>query len=543
MRIFLLTIFLLSILTRSTAQTIDIGQTEIKEVKVFFQGAEIVRKFKSLIPSGKSELRISNISSDIDPNSIIVTANPSVKIVSLYEALDYEYKLKNNLKLKLLNDSIEDLHQKIKYKELQYEALEEEKKTLLQNSVRIGTSQGLSVNEMDQTSAYLRRKQEEINLLLIKRAAEKKDLRDNMHSLKNRQKKLYEKDSAAVANVFLLIESPSHQPIEFTISYYVNSCGWAPTYNIYSKDAGNPLTLDYKANILNNSGEDWNKVTLSLLAGNPSRSLTLPTMETWVLSYNVRRRNGKVYGFNQSGNEGTLSKKQIKNGKTNGVYENETEEIEVEEGEMLFTIEGVHTVPSSQKQYLADISNTNLDASYIYQTIPKIDAKAYLIAKVKDWEKLQLIEGNATIFLNETYIGRTYIDPLAAGDTLELSLGPDPAIQITRVKKKDFNTKRLIGLQLAESFTYEIDVRNLNKNPVQIEIFDQIPIAQQEEIHISLEEKSGASYQEGNGKLSWKLDLPAMQTAKLKMGYSVKYPRDKVVLIKRTGKVMCPKFH
>jgi uncharacterized protein (TIGR02231 family) len=444
--------------------------------------------------------------------------------------------------LNLLNDSIEDLHQKIKYKELQYEALEEEKKTLLQNSIRIGTNQGLSVNEMDQTSAYLRRKQEEINLLLLQRAEEKKDLRGKMQNLKSRQKKLHEKDSASVANVYLLLESPSQQTIEFTISYYVTTCGWAPTYNIYSKGAGLPLTLDYKANILNNSGEDWNKVKLSLFAGNPTRSLTLPNMETWVLSYNIRRRNGKVYGYNQSGNEGTLSKKQIKNGKSDDLHTNRTQEIEVEEGEMAFTIEGTHTVPSSQRQYLVDISNTNLDASYTYQTVPKIDAKAYLIAKVKDWEKLQLIEGEANVFLNETYVGRTYIDPLGSGDTLEFSLGPDPAIQITRVKKKDFNTKKFIGLQLAESFTYEIDVRNLNKNSVVIEVFDQIPIAQQEEIHISLEEKTGASYQDGNGKLSWKLEIPAMQTVKLKMGYSVKYPRDKVVIIKRTGKVLCPKF-
>jgi hypothetical protein len=97
-------------------------------------------------------------------------------------------------------------------------------------------------------------------------------------------------------------------------------------------------------------------------------------------------------------------------------------------------------------------------------------------------------------------------------------------------------------LQLVENFVYEIDVRNLNKNSIQIEVFDQIPIAQQEEIQISLEDKSGASYKESIGKLSWKLEIPGMQTSKLKMGYSVKYPRDKIVIVKRTGKVICPKF-
>ncbi|MCR6638328.1 MAG: DUF4139 domain-containing protein [Sporocytophaga sp.] len=94
-----------------------------------------------------------------------------------------------------------------------------------------------------------------------------------------------------------------------------------------------------------------------------------------------------------------------------------------------------------------------------------------------------------------------------------------------------------------ESFSYEIDVRNLNSKPVQIEIFDQIPIAQQEEIQISLEEKDGASYIKENGKLTWKLDIPASMTSKIKLGYSVKFPRDKTVIIKRTGRVVCPRFH
>lgn len=103
---------------------------------------------------------------------------------------------------------------------------------------------------------------------------------------------------------------------------------------------------------------------------------------------------------------------------------------------MIFNIEGEHTIPSSTREYLADIKQTILEASYLYQSVPKIDAKAYLIARIKDWEGLKLIEGEVNVYQNGTFTGKTYLDPLAAGDSLELSLGPDPAIQISRVKKK-----------------------------------------------------------------------------------------------------------
>jgi uncharacterized protein (TIGR02231 family) len=536
--IFTLCLFSLTFLK---AQPLAVDRTDIKDVKVFFQGAEISRTFSTMLPAGRTELKVSNLSTTADPASIVVTSN-AVKIISVYNELNFEDRFKKNPLLDKIKDSLDLILDKEQLNELQEQALGEEIKSLLKNSLRIGSAQGMSLDEMDKTSIYLRKKQDEINLLLLQKEKERKWLEQTYQKLKLREQRIRSADSAAATNVYVLVESDIPQKAAFTISYYVKSCGWAPTYNVYSKGIGAPLDMEYRANVLNNSGEDWNKVRLTLLAGNPARSLTLPQMETWVLAYNHKRRSGKVYGYNETGDEGTLSRKQIKNGQQALTKAHEVQEIEVEEGEMTFNIEGLHTIPSTQREYLVDVSRSKLDASYLYQTIPKLDAKAYLVAKVKDWEHLKLIEGNANIFLNDTYMGRTYIDPLGAGDTLELSLGPDPAIQITRVKKKDFSTRKLMGLHLVESFMYEIDVRNLNKNAIFIEIIDQIPIPQQEEIQITLDESKDALYQESIGKLTWKLEIPGAQTAKIKMGYSVKFPRDKMVIIKRTGKVICPKF-
>ncbi|MFL5729528.1 MAG: DUF4139 domain-containing protein [Cytophagaceae bacterium] len=541
-KIIFIFIICLSLAKTSNAQAIIIDQSGIKEVKVFFQGAEISRTFSATLPAGRTELKIVNLSTSIDPNSIIVTS-AGAKVISIYNEVDFADKLKNDEALRKLRDSIQIVQSRRAQIEFQQDALEEEGKVLLKNSARVGNTQGgISLSELDQTSIYLRRKLEEIAGLAFQKEKELNKYTMIYDQLRQREQELQREDSSSSTNVYVLAETSVQQKCSFSLSYYVKSCGWAPTYNIYSKGTGTPLDMEYKANVLNNCGEDWNKVKLTLLAGNPSRSLSLPNMETWVLAYQHKRRTGKVYGYNESGDEGALSKKQIKNGQTGNSKAYELQEIEMEEGEMVFGIEGSHTIPSSERKYMVDISRSKVDASYLYQTVPKIDAKAYLIAKVKDWENLKLIEGDANIFLNDTYVGRTYLDPLAAGDTLDISLGPDPAIQITRVKKKDFSTRKLLGLHLIESFVYEIDVRNLNKTPIFIEVFDQVPIPQQEEIQITRDEMPDVLYQENTGKLTWKLEIPGAQTSKIKMGYSIKYPRDKMVLIKRTGKVVCPKF-
>ncbi|MFN6945388.1 MAG: DUF4139 domain-containing protein [Cytophagaceae bacterium] len=438
-----------------------VEETNLKEVKVFFQGAEFIRNFSLTIPKGRSEIHIRNLSSDLDINSLIV-ASSNVRIISVHHETEGERKQKEDLVLKKLKSSKEEVAQKLAQIELQILALEEEKKILVQNSLRIGSQQGLSLNDLDQSLVYMRKKQEEINSLILKKKLERASIADDLHLAQEEYMKRLGVLEETGTMVSIVAEAENQLKADFYLSYYVESCAWAPTYNIYSSGSGVPVELDYKANVLNNSGEDWKKVKLSLLAGNPSRQLTAPILETWVLSYTKSKFSGKVYSRNDLGNEGNLSKKQIKSGKTAKDVAGFTE-IELEEGLMIFELVGEHSIPSQNREFIVDVNRFTLEANFRYQTIPKLDPHAYLIATVKDWEELKLIEGDANVFLHNTYMGRTYLDPMGAGDSLEFSLGPDPAIQITRIKKKDLSTRRFIGLQLQEVFAYEIDVRNLKK--------------------------------------------------------------------------------
>ena len=63
------------------------------------------------------------------------------------------------------------------------------------------------------------------------------------------------------------------------------------------------------------------------------------------------------------------------------------------------------------------------------------------MASITGWENLNLIEGPANIFYGGTYIGQSTIDTRFANDTLDLSLGRDKKVAITRTKKQDFSSK------------------------------------------------------------------------------------------------------
>ena len=87
----------------------------------------------------------------------------------------------------------------------------------------------------------------------------------------------------------------------------------------------------------------------------------------------------------------------------------------------------------------------DLPAFYQYYCVPKIDKDAFLIANIVDWEKYNLLEGEANVFFEDTYVGKTLMDVRYASDTLEISLGRDKKVSVNREKIKDFTNKQFIG--------------------------------------------------------------------------------------------------
>jgi uncharacterized protein (TIGR02231 family) len=521
------------------AGSYPINETTIKEVRVFFQGAGIKREIKTTLIPGNNLLKITGISASAETASLNIEPLADSRLISAYfEKEDGTEQVQNELKK--LRELYHRIQSEIQHTGLQIKALEDEKESLISNSRRIGTSGGMSLAEMDQTLSYVRKKQEEIIQLIVKKEVEKISLQTDLNNASAQIEKLEKVGEAASKALYISIKSEVKQEVAVAFSYYVSDCAWAPFYNIYSKGTEGQLDIEYKAHVLNNSGEDWNMVPVVLIPGNPANDLDVPLMESWVLGYSDRSRRGKSRTVRESGSEGEFSKKQMKDSKTSSSANLQLKEIEIEEGDFIFHIREKQTMASSTHACQVEINRFTKSASYFYKAVPKIESKAFLIAQMNDWEDIRMIEGEANVYMNNLYTGKTYVDPVSAGDTLEISLGPDPGIQITRVKKKDFSRRRLVGLQLTESFSYDIDIRNLNKKPVKIEIADQIPVAQESDINVSLDESTGGTLTETNGRITWNLELPPSNNTRLKLGYSVRYPRDKIVVIKRTSKLICP---
>lgn len=196
-----------------------------------------------------------------------------------------------------------------------------------------------------------------------------------------------------------------------------------------------------------------------------------------------------------------------------------------------FNVTKPYSIKSENKPTLVELLTYEIPADYNYYCVPKIDKGAFLMATIPNWEMYNLLDGEANVFFENTYIGSTLLDTRTAEDTLKLSLGIDRSISIKREKLKDYTTKQFIGSNKEETRSWKITVKNNKNQDINLTLLDQIPVSTLEEIEVKIIETTGAKINNDTGEVCWKSTVKAGETKEFTLTYSVKYPKNKHLII------------
>jgi TonB-dependent SusC/RagA subfamily outer membrane receptor len=226
-----------------------------------------------------------------------------------------------------------------------------------------------------------------------------------------------------------------------------------------------------------------------------------------------------IYGSRAAGGAVVVTLKEM------GDYVN----VKDNELNVVFDIDLPYDVPSNGKEQNVNLKDFKVPATYKYYTVPRLDKDAYLVGEIVDWETLNLLPGEANIIFEGTYIGKTSIDAGSVQDTMNLTLGRDKRVMVTREKLTDFSSVKFLGSNKKQTFTYEITVRNNKKEAIQMELQDQYPLSTNKDIEVELLQADGASVDKETGFITWKPQLAPGEIKKYRISYSVKYPKDKMI--------------
>jgi hypothetical protein len=197
-----------------------------------------------------------------------------------------------------------------------------------------------------------------------------------------------------------------------------------------------------------------------------------------------------------------------------------------------YKIEDKYSLETDGKTTTIRIKDFSVPALYDYYSAPKIDASAFLTAKILNWQEYDLQPGEVNLYFEGTFLGKTYIDLTDASDTLSISLGKDNNIRVHRKLVKEYSSKKFIGSNQSESKQYEITIRNTKKVPVTIEVEDQVPVSVNKEIDVENINAPNAELDKLTGIITWIIELQPGQEKQLSFTYSVKYPKDKRIVLK-----------
>jgi uncharacterized protein (TIGR02231 family) len=320
------------------------------------------------------------------------------------------------------------------------------------------------------------------------------------------------------------------------IDYFVNNASWYASYDLRAENGTSPMNITYKAHITQNTGEDWENINLTLSTMNPNLSNAKPILNTWYLRYyvnQVMRSSGNAPQSNiaMSVTDNKVSKESMERGdqltQVSSAYTQQVNNM----ANVEFNIDLKYTIPSDGKAHQVAIMEEKVASTYEHYVVPKVSQEAYLTALVSGWEDLSLLAGNANIYFMNTYVGATYIDPNTIEDTLNLTLGRDKSIAVSREKVKDEVDTKIIGQNKEKTITMKITIRNKKNEAVKITVEDQIPVSGEEDIKVDFDENKfdGSLYDKDTGKLEWEVELKARETKTIEFTYKIKYPKNKKI--------------
>ena len=514
-------------------------KSSIKEVTVFLSGASIISQGSSMLHSGSNELIFENLSPNIDPNSIQAKGEGNFTILSVSFRTNYLNNQPKSKEIKALEDSLETIQLKIELQKNIRLVYETEESFLITNKNIGGANNGVNAGELEKIAAILRNRLTEIKSKTLESKMKEKKLNEELIKIQNQLSEHNARRNKNTGEIIVAVMAKAPGDAKISLVYNVSNAGWSPVYDIRASDNQSPVNLEYRANVFQNTGVDWKDVKLVLSTGNPSLNGTKPSLNPWWLSFynpndyqkgnNTKTSPAMAPESQKSSSSEIEGKSEESIATMDADYAWNYTEVSETQTNILYEINIPYDIASDSKPHAVSVQTYRVPAIYKYYCVPKFDSDAFLLAKIIGWDQYNLISGEANIFFEGTFVGKSYLNTNSTIDTLDISLGRDKNIVISREMLKNFSEKKIIGLNKKESKGFEISVRNKKKQEIEIDIEDQIPLTTSNEIEIELLESSGAIYDQSSGKLTWNIKLPAAEAKKFKFGYAVKYPKDKKI--------------
>jgi len=519
--------------------------SNITEVTVFADRAEVHRVAKRAVTAGENVLTFKGLPDRIDPNSIQVSGKG--------EAILQDIRFERRHAAEATSERIRELDKALQQLADSMAAIDGEMRrarsemTFVQN-IADGLTRSSSKEtpiELDpakwtQMVAFYRKKLDALDKQVRSAEMSKRALQAEIDRTQRERSEIG--GGAKVSNdVDVTVAARRPGNITLELSYLVAGPSWTPLYDIRVSSNTKKMSITYKARVRQATSEKWRNVKLKLSTANPQRGGSHPELSPWRLTF-----RSPAYGRNRG--EASRRMAPAPRQMMNAMPAEEMAEFaaepppspmsvataQVRSGatSVVFVPEATSTITNDNQPSTVAVTVMDLPAVFRYSTVPKLSSHAYLKAKAKNNTEYPLLAGPANVFFDDAFVASSDLALVAPGQEFWTFLGIDEGIGVDYKLVRRFEED--IGKKHRVTYEYLTTIRNNKKTQEELVMWDQVPLSTNEDISVELkeptiEEDVPTIKRDENGYIEWLLDLEPGKKVTVPFSFSVRYPRDREV--------------
>ena len=516
-QIILLAVVVIGLLAAASFADAPTTTGTISNVIVYRGQALVTRTINVDLPPGASELIVKDLPNNIVPESIYAQTSDNIRVLSV-RYRQKAVKEDTREEVKRLDAEIEDVNNQInhaewdcKHRRSQWEMFEKLRDFAV-TAAKSDLNRGLLTFEpLEKLAEYIEKKGLEYHKLNMEYEDKDAQLKKNRELLERKRQDLMAGRSRTEREAVLFISKGGGKKVSIEMSYLVNGANWQQQYNLRANPKQSNVLIEYNAVVNQTSGEDWNGVALSLSTAEPTMVAAPPILEPMLVGLSLpapTQQAGQVFADQarqyQKSRIANIKKGIAANTELNelarqsqtffyNVGKKELEEFQQQIAE-ISRIEGVSvtydlpgrlTLPSRSDQQLVTIATITAKADFTLIATPLLTDYVYLQADLLNDSDTVLLPGQASMFRNGEFVGKSQLPQVTIGEKFTAGFGIDSQVQVAH-ELEDKRT-RIQGGNRIDTYHYRIALSNYKNAAVELQLLDRLPYTDDASIKIELE--------------------------------------------------------
>jgi hypothetical protein len=548
---------------QDAAPAVKIAQSRIDKVTVYPNSALVTREVEVPAGDGLVELTVSPMPNQIVPSTMYSEGGEGLRVLTTRFSTRQTFEDTSEERRKL--EAEQEKLQIIAAKILSDIASLQKNVELLNKLEKTTEGANRTGDEIIALAKYVMEQRTEKAKEMVALADQKRLNDIQMNFLQRKMGELGRGGGKMERDAVIVVDRTAGKGGKIRLNYLVSSVTWRPEYKVRAGKVTDDIQVDYLANLMQHSGEEWSQVKMTLSTAQPMLNAAPPELcmlqpilvtrgapgappmpgtgpapfapavsEKEAIMNSMKLRD-LAEGNYRSGRtvEQITAQKQLNDAAAwhqNFELMQSREQIiaNLKKGgkgapgpagtdgpSVTYHLPNKLTVPSRGDEQVIEVVKLSLKPKYYYKTVPVLNTNVYRLADLCNKSEHVLLPGEATMFQGTDFVGRMPMPLVASGEEFTAGFGVDTQLQVSR--QMIDQTRSTAGGNQVLKYDYRILVSSFKSEPVNLQVWDRLPKGETESIGVILgkftpELSKDAIYlreSRPNNLLRWDVEVPA----------------------------------